>query len=70
MTTLPRVRITAKQHPHYGEYGRFTGHVVSPRWAPNTKMAEVKLESCKHGTDSCFVSPGEIREVGEDDQYV
>jgi hypothetical protein len=30
----------------------------------------VKLEHCKHGTDGCYVSPGDVRQVNEDDQYV
>lgn len=28
-TPLPRVKVVGKQHPHRGEYGRFTGRVVS-----------------------------------------
>lgn len=28
-------------------------------------MAEVKLEHCRHGTEGCFVSPGDVREVRE-----
>jgi len=29
-------------------------------------MAEVKLEHCRHGTEGCFVSPGDVREVRSD----
>lgn len=28
-------------------------------------MAEVKLDHCKHGTDACFVSPGQVRTIAE-----
>jgi hypothetical protein len=66
----PRVKIVNRQHPHHGEYGRFTSEVIQMRFGLGNKMALVKLESCKHGTDRCYVSPGDIREVNDDDQYV
>ena len=64
----PRVRIVNRDHPHYGEYGQFTGEVIRPIWGG--KMALVKLEACQHGCDACYVSPGDIREVNSEDQYV
>ena len=68
MSKLPRVKIVAKAHPHKGEYGQFTGEVI--RLVTGHKMAHVQLENCKHGTDGCYVSPGDVREVNEDDQYI
>lgn len=68
MPTMPRVKITRRNHPHYGEYGRFTGEVITI--VTGDKMALVKLEHCKHGVDGCYVSPGDVREVNRDDQYV
>ena len=64
----PRVKIVGKNHPHRGEYGRFTGKVI--RLITGATMALVTLEACKHGGDACYVSPGDIREVNADDQYV
>lgn len=64
---LPRVKIVSNTHPHRGEYGRFTGEIIN---VLGKKMALVKLEHCKHGTDGCYVSVGEVREVNSDDQYV
>lgn len=63
---LPRVQITDRHHPHFEEYGRFTGKVIKMVWG--AKMAEVALENCRHGTDGCFVSPGQIRQVAEPPQ--
>jgi hypothetical protein len=59
----PRVQIVNRKHPHFEEYGRFTGEVVTMLWG--AKMAKVELENCQHGTDACFVSPGDVREVRE-----
>ena len=53
------VRISDPEHPHFGESGRFTGKVISLSGKP---MAEVALDHCKHGTDGCFVSQGQIVE--------
>lgn len=64
----PRVKIVGKDHPHRGEYGRFTGETI--RLVTGQRMALVRLEHCKHGMDGCYVSPGDIREVNADDQYV
>jgi hypothetical protein len=61
---LQRVQIVSRQHPHFEEYGRFTGRVITPRWGGDD-MAEVKLENCRHGSDGCFVSKGEVRAVPE-----
>jgi hypothetical protein len=63
MSKQPLVMIIDPTHPHYPETGRFTGKVIAPVWGG--RMAEVKLDHCKHGTDGCFVSPGQIREIAE-----
>jgi regulator of RNase E activity RraA len=63
---LQRVQIVNRQHPHFEEYGRLTGKIITMRWGDGNKMAEVALEHCRHGTDGCFVSPGDVREVRED----
>ena len=60
---LMRVQIIKREHPHFEEYGRFTGEIVTMIWG--AKMAKVKLEHCRHGTDACFVSPGDVAEVRE-----
>lgn len=39
---LPRVKIVGKDHPHRGEYGRFTGKVI--QLITGAKMALVNLE--------------------------
>jgi hypothetical protein len=59
----PLVRITDPEHPHYPETGRFTGEVIRPIWGE--EMAKVALDNCRHGTDACFVSPGQIAEIPE-----
>lgn len=64
---LPRVKIVGRKHPHRGEYGVWTGEVIR---VLGTKMGLVKLENCCHGTDGCYVKPGDIREVDGDDQFV
>lgn len=59
---LPRVQIVNRKHPHFEEYGRFTGKIIQfKHW--DSRMAEVKLENCRHGGDACFVSPGDVKEV-------
>jgi hypothetical protein len=65
--TYPRVKIVGPEHPHRGEYGRFTSETIS---VIGQRMALVKLEHCQHGMDACYVSPGDIREVDDDDQFV
>ena len=62
-TPLQRVQITNHEHPHFEEYGRFTGKIIKPIWGGD--MAEVRLENCPHGGDACFVSRGDVRKVGE-----
>jgi hypothetical protein len=61
--TLQRVQIVKRSHPHFEEYGRFTGKIIKPIWGGT--MAEVKLENCRHGTDGCFVSPKDVKQVPE-----
>lgn len=61
---LPRVQIVNREHPHFEEYGRFTGKIIAMKFGAQDEMAEVKLENCRHGTDGCFVSKGDVRQVG------
>ncbi len=62
---LQRVQIIDRQHPHFEEYGRFTGKIVTMTFGTHESMAEVKLENCRHGSDGCFVLKGEVRLVAE-----
>jgi len=62
---LQRVQIVNREHPHFEEYGRFTGKIITMRFGDRKPMAEVNLESCRHGTDGCFVSKGDVRIVAE-----
>jgi hypothetical protein len=62
---LPRVQIVNRQHPHFEEYGRFTGNIITMRYGTREPMAEVKLENCPHGVDGCFVLKGELKQVAE-----
>ena len=64
-TPLPRVQIVNRKHPHFEEYGRFTGKVIQMKFGSKTKMAEVQLENCPHGGDACFVHVGDVRQVAE-----
>jgi hypothetical protein len=59
------VQIVNREHPHFEEYGRFTGKIITMKFGRRTAMAEVKLENCRHGTDGCFVNPGDVRQVAE-----
>ena len=52
-----RVAICDPEHPHYPETGELTGEVISLFGEPMAKMA---LDDCKHGTDACFVSKGQV----------
>ena len=61
---LPRVQIVNREHPHFEEYGRFTGKVITMRFS-GEDMAEVTLENCRHGGDGCFVSRGDVCQVPE-----
>jgi hypothetical protein len=61
---LPRVQIVNRKHPHYEEYGRFTGKVIVMRFS-GEDMAEVTLENCRHGGDACFVGRGGVQQVEE-----
>lgn len=62
---LQRVQIVNREHPHFEEYGRFTGKIVTMRFGGLKPMAEVALENCRHGTDGCFVSAGDVKQVAE-----
>lgn len=63
--TLPRVQIVNRDHPHFEEFGRFTGKIIRMKFGGGGDMAEVKLEHCCHGGDACFVSKGDVRQVAE-----
>ena len=62
---LPRVQIVNREHPHFEEYGRFTGKIITLKFSGGGDMAEVQLENCPHGGDACFVSRGDVRKVAE-----
>lgn len=62
---LQRVQIISRQHPHFEEYGRFTGKIITMKFGTREDMAEVALENCRHGSDGCFVSKGEVKLVRE-----
>lgn len=59
-----RVRIVDREHPHYGETGEFRGEVIKFRYWDG-KMAKIHLDACQHGTDACYVSPGQIERMKE-----
>ena len=58
-----RVQIVNRSHPHFEEYGRFTGKIIKMRFGLQNEMAEVKLDNCRHGMDGCFVSKGDVVQV-------
>jgi len=62
---LPRVQIVNRKHPHFEEYGRFTGKIITMRFGDGKQMAEVELENCRHGVSSCFVSKGDVKQVAD-----
>jgi len=62
---LTRVQIVNREHPHFEEYGRFTGKIITMKFGDRKPMAEVELEHCRHGTSGCFVSHGDVKEVPE-----
>ncbi len=62
---LPRVQIIDRQHPHFEEYGRLTGKIITMKFGTREQMAEVSLENCRHGVDGCFVRKGEIQQVAD-----
>lgn len=59
-----RIQIT-KGHPHAGEYGVLAGDELAERLDRNRRVDGtgrlVQLENCPHGTDCCYVFPGEFR---------
>lgn len=65
MPDYQRVQIINREHPHFEEYGWFTGKIVQMKFGDRKKMAEVALEHCRHGVDACFVSVGDVRQVAE-----
>ena len=61
----PRVQIVNRHHPHFEEFGRFTGKIIKMRFGLQEEMAEVALEHCRHGMEACFVSKGDLIQVAE-----
>ena len=57
MDTQTRVRIVDREHPHYPESGYLTGSIIN---VLGQLMAEMKIDGCRHGTDGCFISRGQI----------
>lgn len=55
-----QVEIIDSTHPHYGERGELTGEMIKLFGKP---MALMKLDNCEHGTDDCYVSHGQVREL-------
>jgi hypothetical protein len=53
-----RVQIVNPEHPHFLEHGQLTGEIV--RLSGDTLLAKLKLDSCCHGVDSCFVGTKDI----------
>ena len=62
---LSRVQIVNRKHPHFEEYGLFTGKIIAMSFGTREQMAEVKLENCRHGTNGCFVKKGDVVQVLE-----
>ena len=56
------VQIVDPAHPHYPETGRLTGQMIRVLGSP---MAEVTLDSCRHGTGGCFVGRGQAKAILE-----
>jgi hypothetical protein len=57
--------ITDPAHPHYGERGTMTGETIRPLFDGNTATMHLfKLDNCPHGTDACYVQPGQFRAWG------
>lgn len=59
MKTAIRVQIVDPTHPHFPEHGVMTGKILTMKFS-GEEMAEVRLDNCRHGTDACFVSKGQI----------
>ena len=57
------VQIIDPKHPHYPETGHWTGEIILPVWGG--KMGKIQLDNCRHGTDACYVSPGQIEQIPE-----
>ena len=58
-----KVVICDPEHPHYPESGELTGDVIRFPWGG--QMAKMKLAACAHGTDACYISPGQAQEIRE-----
>lgn len=57
-----KIRIIAKNHPHFGEYGEFTSSdegTIAAYMVLGEKKIKVDLINCPHGVKSCFVGYGE-----------
>jgi hypothetical protein len=53
-----RVSICDPEHPHYPESGELTGEVIMLLGTP---MAKLRLDSCRHGVDGCFIKKGQVQ---------
>lgn len=64
MSERVAVVISDPRHPHFGERGELTGEVIRLKDGVDdgAPMAYVRLIDCRHGTDACYVSKGQIRE--------
>lgn len=61
--TYPYVRIVDPDHPHYPEVGKMTGETIT--FSGGGKMMKIRLMSCRHGADACFVTSDQVREIPE-----
>ena len=61
--TTTRVRIVDPDHPHFPEHGFLTGEMITMKFGTRRPMAKMRLESCRHGTDACYVQQGQIEVV-------
>jgi hypothetical protein len=59
-----RVQIINADHPHFEEYGRWTGDTIV---VLGQRMGRVDLENCRHAVNACFVKPGDIKQVLDPD---
>lgn len=60
--SYPYWRIVDREHPHYPEAKQATGEIIIMAIGGG-KMAKMRLLACRHGTDACFISPGQVREI-------
>jgi len=56
------VRIVDPAHPHFRETGIWTGKLIRFTFPPYDQLAHITLDHCRHGVESCYVSPGQIEQ--------